>query len=312
MASKIRTLRDGLIEELKDLYSAENQLLRALPKMEKKASNPKLKEAFKGHLEETQGQIERLDEIGKILEVKLSGKTCKAMKGLIEEGSEVIEEESENDALIDALLIGAAQRVEHYEMAGYGGAQAMALELGEKEVVSLLEQTLQEEVGADKKLSSIAKSDVLASANLDSTEEDEDGEDEESRMAPSSKSRSQKRGGNVARVLGLAACLAFASHFNSVAFAENERSAPRNEVEANTYKGDNTGRNVRDRNESRTTADDQKLGGKELDVLARIRREIVANEALSTNAQNVKIVVEEGKVILRGPVKSAQEKNWIQ
>ena len=119
MTTKLTTLRDGLLNEVKDLYSAEHQLLKALPKMEKKAENQKLKEALHAHLLETEGQIERLDKIGTLLDAKLSGKTCKAMQGLIEESNEVIGEQSDNKALLDLLLIGAARRVEHYEMAAH-------------------------------------------------------------------------------------------------------------------------------------------------------------------------------------------------
>src|SRR5690348_4802644 len=101
-------LKDALVDELKDIYSAENQLVKALPKLEKKASNPKLKKAFRDHLEETKMQVERLEQMGEELEERLTGKTCKGMQGLIEEGEEAMEEDAENEALVDALLIGAA------------------------------------------------------------------------------------------------------------------------------------------------------------------------------------------------------------
>ena len=162
--SEIETLEDVLMNELKDLYSAENQLLKALPKMEKKAASPKLKAAFRSHLEETKGQVERLDEISKIIGQKLTGQTCKAMQGLIEEGKEVIGEESENEALIDTLLIGAAQRVEHYEIAAYGTARTIAAELGEDKIARLLDATMKEEGAADKKLTQISENDVLPAA----------------------------------------------------------------------------------------------------------------------------------------------------
>ena len=162
--TEIKTLRDVLIDELKDIYSAENQLTKALPKMEKKASNAKLKAAFKSHLEETKQQIERLKIIGTQLGISLSGKTCKAMQGLVEEGDEVISEESPNPALIDSLLIGAAQRVEHYEIAAYGTARAFAQQLGETKVVKLLDATIKEEGAADKKLTMISEKDILPAA----------------------------------------------------------------------------------------------------------------------------------------------------
>ena len=116
---KLDSLRTLWIEEMRDLYNAENQLLKALPKMAKKAATPELKEAFESHLEETRTHVERLEEIFARLGKKPSGKTCKAMKGLVEEGSEMMEEDGP-ESVIDAGLIAAAQRVEHYEMADYG------------------------------------------------------------------------------------------------------------------------------------------------------------------------------------------------
>ncbi len=169
--SKIKTLNDVFITELKDLYSAEKQLLKALPKMQKKASSSKLKETLAAHLEETKIHEERLLEIESMMEVKLSGKTCKAMKGLIEEGKEVLEEDSENEALIDALLIGAARRVEHYEQAAYCTARAMAKALGETKAYELLAMTFDEEVLADKKLSDLLNKEVLSSCLEDESSE---------------------------------------------------------------------------------------------------------------------------------------------
>ncbi len=159
----LSTLPELLEDELKDIYNAENQLLKALPKMAKRASSRQLKDAFTSHLKETEGHVERLDKIGKILDIKLTGKTCKAMQGLIEEGKEVLEEDGE-DAIIDAALIGAAQRVEHYEIAAYGTARAMAEKLKQSEVVDLLNETIQEEGNADKKLSAISEGEVLDQA----------------------------------------------------------------------------------------------------------------------------------------------------
>src|SRR5213075_860174 len=134
---KLNTLEDLLHHELKDLYSAENQLVKALPKMAKAASNPELKAGFEEHLEQTKGHVARLDQIAEAISKKLGGHTCKAMQGLIEEGAELISEDAE-DRVRDAGLIGAAQRVEHYEMAGYGTARALASLLGFDEAVDLL------------------------------------------------------------------------------------------------------------------------------------------------------------------------------
>jgi len=156
-------LSDLFEEQLKDLYSAESQLAKALPKMAKKASSSKLKQAFETHLEETKVHIERLQEIAKELDIKPTGKTCKAMKGLIEEGSEVIEEDGE-ESVIDAALVAAAQRVEHYEISAYGTICAMAEALGHKSVIKTFRQTEKEEYAADKKLSQISESELLVQA----------------------------------------------------------------------------------------------------------------------------------------------------
>jgi ferritin-like metal-binding protein YciE len=148
-------LREVFIDELKDIYSAETQLVKALPKMAKAANSDALKNGFLGHLEQTKGHVERLKEIFASLGEKPTGKHCKGMEGLVEEGSEAAQEDYEGDAM-DAALIGAAQRVEHYEIAAYGTVRAMAAKLGDDKVVRLLAQTLQEEKDTDVKLSTLA------------------------------------------------------------------------------------------------------------------------------------------------------------
>ncbi len=154
---KITTLRDVYVEQLKDLYSAETQLVKALPKMAKAADSPELAQGFTDHLEQTKGHVARLEEIFSGLDEKPTGKTCKAMKGLVEEGAEAIEENA-TPATKDALLIAAAQRVEHYEIAGYGTVKTYAKLLGEDQAEKLLDQTLQEEVETDEKLTEAAES----------------------------------------------------------------------------------------------------------------------------------------------------------
>jgi ferritin-like metal-binding protein YciE len=156
-AMSVKTLEELLVDELKDLYSAEKQIVRALPKLAKAASTPQLRDALESHLEETKGQVERLEQIAEIVGKKLTGKTCAGMKGVLEEGSEVLEEVEEGNVR-DAAMIGAAQRVEHYEMAGYGTARDFAKLLGQEKIVELLEQTLEEEKAADQKLTTISKS----------------------------------------------------------------------------------------------------------------------------------------------------------
>lgn len=153
---KLETLHDLYVDELKDLYSAEHQLLKALPKMAKAASAPQLAKAFTDHLEETRGQVERLEKIFKKLDVSPKGKTCKAMEGLLEEGKEVMDEDAD-PTVMDAALIAAAQRVEHYEMAGYGCVRTFARLLGDEQAADLLQKTLDEEGAADKKLTKLAE-----------------------------------------------------------------------------------------------------------------------------------------------------------
>lgn len=156
---KLNHLSDLLKLQLKDLHSAEKQLVKALPQMAQTATNSELKSAITNHLRETEQQVSRLERIAQILDVTVTGHTCKAMKGLIEEGKEVIEADGDNAAL-DAAIIAAAQRVEHYEISAYGSARAFAELLGENEVVELLTQTLNEEKNADEILNRLATSSV--------------------------------------------------------------------------------------------------------------------------------------------------------
>ncbi len=144
------------IAELKDLYSAENQITKALPKMVKSAKSSDLKKAFETHLQETEGQIERLVRICEMLGTSPKGKACEGMKGVLGEGSSMLEESEAGDVR-DAALISAAQRVEHYEMAAYGSVRAYAELLGQTEAAKLLEETLEEEKAADQKLTSISQ-----------------------------------------------------------------------------------------------------------------------------------------------------------
>lgn len=152
----VETIDDLLLEELKDLYSAEKQITKALPKMAKAASSEDLRQAFESHLEETNGHVTRLEKIFEMLDKSSRGKTCEGMKGLLSEGSELIQEINKGDVL-DAGLIAAAQRVEHYEMAGYGSVRSLAELLGNSQIVDLLQETLDEEKAADQKLTRISK-----------------------------------------------------------------------------------------------------------------------------------------------------------
>jgi ferritin-like metal-binding protein YciE len=177
---KITTLQDAYVEQLRDLYSAENQLIKALPKMAKASHDPELKKGFEEHLEQTKEHAARIEEIFEALDEKPTGKKCKAMAGLVEEGAETISEDATPEVK-DAMLIAAAQRVEHYEIAGYGTVKTFAQLLGHEDAVKLLEETLQEEVDTDEKLTEAAES-INAEANesgsSSSSEEDEDETDE--------------------------------------------------------------------------------------------------------------------------------------
>jgi len=169
---KLESLHDLYVEELKDLYSAETQLIKALPKMAKAASSESLREAFQEHLDVTKQQLERLDQIFEGLGKSPKGKKCVAMEGLIEEGSELISQKKDIDPVVlDAGLIGAAQKVEHYEIAGYGTVRTYAKLLGEDEAAELLQETLNEEAETDEKLTALAESEINLEAATESDTE---------------------------------------------------------------------------------------------------------------------------------------------
>ena len=155
--SEKNSVMDLLTDEIKDLYSAEKQLTKAIPKMAKGSNDAALKEAFGGHLKETEAQVDRLEKVAEILDIKPTGKKCVGMEGCISEGSEVLEEEGEKN-ILDLGIIGAGTRVEHYEMAGYMTAISLAQKLGKNDVVALLKASLAEEQAADEKLRAIASS----------------------------------------------------------------------------------------------------------------------------------------------------------
>jgi ferritin-like metal-binding protein YciE len=172
---KTKVLRDFFHDELKDIYDAEHRLLRALPKMAKAASSEELQNAFNDHLEKTRTHVERLDQVFRIADMKPARKNCDGMKGLLEEGQSLMEKEADESAM-DAGLIGAAQRVEHYEMAAYGTLKAWAEVLGLDEAAGLLEETLEEEKEADETLNSLAEGGINQAAAQGG--EEEDAEDE--------------------------------------------------------------------------------------------------------------------------------------
>ena len=172
------TINELFQDQIKDLYSAEQQLIKALPKMAKKASTPELKTGFENHLKQTEVHVERLSKIAEMWDFKPSGKKCKAMEGLLEEGKEILEEKGDENVL-DAAIIAAAQRVEHYEISAYGSARALANRLGCAETASILDQTLSEEAETDKLLTKISEETVLQSAPIEESESDSDVDEED-------------------------------------------------------------------------------------------------------------------------------------
>ena len=178
------TLHDAFIDELRDAYDAEKQLTKALPKMAKAASSPELRDAFEMHLEETRGQVERLEEVFLSLDEKVRGKHCDGIAGIIEEGKAVMEEDFD-DVTMDACLIAGAQRAEHYEMAAYGTLVAWARAMGHEEAAVLLQETLEEEKAADEKLSSLAEGGI----NQEAAEAAHPENEEEEATAPAAAAR---------------------------------------------------------------------------------------------------------------------------
>lgn len=169
--AEVERLHDALIDELKDLLNAEKQLTRALPKLAQNATNPKLRQALRAHLKETNMQVRRLERSLRSLDEKVEGKLCDGMQGIIKEGNKMIEETA-SGAVLDACIIAGAQRAEHYEIGAYGTCIAWARAMGHREVVRLLTQTLKEEKAADKKLSAIANSGVNDAANVGMDEDE--------------------------------------------------------------------------------------------------------------------------------------------
>ena len=198
---EMESLKELYVDELKDLYSAEKQLVKALPKMAKNATNPELQQAFTQHLEETEGHVERLEQIFEMLGERPGGKKCKGMEGLIEEAKELLEEDAGEDVL-DAGMISKAQHVEHYEIAGYGTVRTWAKQLGLEDQAELLQQTLDEESNANELLTQIAETSVNLEAEMGSEEEEEEqstsrrGERQVSRSVAKEGTRGRSSGGS--------------------------------------------------------------------------------------------------------------------
>jgi ferritin-like metal-binding protein YciE len=193
------TLHDAFLDELRDTYDAEKQLTKALPKLAKAATSPDLRSAFESHLEETRGHVERLERVFESLDEKASGKHCDGIEGIIEEGKNIMDEDFE-DVTLDACLIAAGQRAEHYEMAAYGTLIAWARAMGHSEAADLMQETLDEEKAADEKLSSLAEGGINQEA-ADAAHPADDQEDEEETGRPSKSSSKSARGRATATVV---------------------------------------------------------------------------------------------------------------
>jgi len=192
MYMSVATAEELFVEELKDIYSAEKQAVKAYPRLTKAVQSEELKEAMQEHLEQTKGQVERLERIFEILDKRSSGKTCEGMKGLVQEAQSLVEE-IENGPVLDGAIIGALQRVEHYEIAAYGTVATLAEAMGQEEVKELLGETLEEEKETDERLTQVAQS--VNSEALSESENDEEGsEGENASSSNGSGRRSGSRG----------------------------------------------------------------------------------------------------------------------
>ena len=189
--AEMGTLHDAFLDELRDAYDAEKQVTKALPKMMKAAASPELRGAFEMHLEETRGQVARLEEVFAALGEKVRGKHCDGVAGIIEEGKAVMEEDFD-ESTMDACLIASAQRVEHYEMAAYGTLVAWARAMGHTEAANLLEQTLDEEKATDEKLTALAESGINQEAADAAHPSEEEAEDDQMPARPAASARGAK------------------------------------------------------------------------------------------------------------------------
>ena len=189
------TLRDSLVDEVKDMYNAEKQLTKALPKLAKGATSEELRTALENHLEETQNQVAKLERVFELLDETVRGKHCAGMAGIIEEGSDLLEEDFE-DAVMDACIIAAAQKSEHYEITSYGTMIAWAEALELTEVAGILNEILEEEKAADEKLSALAESGINEAATAGESDEEEESSDRPKESTRMSASGSKRNGGN--------------------------------------------------------------------------------------------------------------------
>jgi ferritin-like metal-binding protein YciE len=306
---EMNRLKHLYIEELKDLYSAETQLVKALPKMANAASSEDLRAGFEEHLGQTKEHVARLEKIFKALGESAKGKKCKGMEGLIKEGSELIGEDPAPEEL-DAGLISAAQRVEHYEIAGYGCVSTYAKLLRGDEAASLLRLTLEEEKETDEKLTQLA-----SNINLEAVESEESEEgSNRSRKARLASSWSNtvtnfKRRNKYMKVRWIVLprlLLPLVSLMFGVSLMATPIPGYQDPQQTPT---DNTKQN---KDQTNPTADQQKMNPADRALTQKIRKAIHQDSSLSTYAHNIKIITQDGKVTLRGPVRSEDEKTSIE
>lgn len=330
--SELKELEDLLIEELKDIYDAEKQLKSAIPILARQASSCNLKVELSVHLEIIRERIQQLKKAEEMLKTSFSGKTCEAMRGLLTEGEQALDEERTNLDIIDALLIGCLRRVMHYQLATYSTAIFIAEELGEDLLVRLLNSIIDEVSFADQALSEILLDEVLPSAAqaLSFAEKTEYSDSTLKELCVKNavldcgtisgtlivKREPGKKVSTLVRSLLVAGGLFSALALNGTSVsAEGKPSGGvlQNEERALTYTPDNSGRNIRDRNAYRKTVQDQSNAEGDIEVAARIHWELVSfQKELSVNARNIKVIVESGLVTLRGPVETSEEKSAIE
>ncbi len=303
----LKNLEDCLTQQLKDLYSAEYQILANLTLLEQRATSRSLKQAAHAHLLATEGHLERLEDIGVLLNVSVSGQLCEAVRGLIDESKRIHDEHYENKALLDIVLIGVTQRAEAYAISSYENTHAIAVELGLDVVARLLEETLIEDRAAQSTFSAICFGEILPRANIPAS-----GDDKEQRINGSALPKTQPRRPSLStsRMLGFAGCL-FLSQQGGLSPAQAEGAQRPIRVSPQYRTLDAAHRSAR-AHQTATSAERSHVTGTELGMLARIRRDIVTNATLSPKARRVSILLDQGKIHLRGPVQSLSEKDWLE
>ncbi len=302
----LKNLEDCLTQQLKDLYSAEYQILANLTLLEQRATSRSLKQAAHAHLLATEGHLERLEDIGVLLNVSVSGQLCEAVRGLVDESKRIQDDQYENKALLDVVLLGATQRAEAYAISSYENAHDIAVELGLDTASRLLEETLIEDRAAQSTFSAICFGEILPRANIPAS-----GDDKEQRINGSALPKTQPRRPSLStsRMLGFAGCL-FLSQQGGLSPVQAETAQKPIRISPQ-YRTIDSVHGSAHAQEIVSSGGRYHVTGTELGMLARIRRDIVTNATLSSKARRVSIVLDQGKIHLRGPVQSLSEKDWL-